>query len=358
MSDGPQVEENPFFTIVPSWGVYPMVVLATVATIIASQAIITGSFSLTRQAMQLGWFPGLNIRQTSDREYGQIYVPFVNWTMMAFTVALTIGFGSSDRLAGAYGTAVSTTMLLTTALLYTVMRERWGWSAAAAVLVGGFFLIVDLAFFSANLLKIAEGGWIPLVFGGAIFLVMTTWRAGIDAVHARMASTTESPQNFLARLKAGRVPRVHGTAVFLTRAASPISSLIIRHVAQIGALQERVVSLTVRFEEVPRVPVSGRVDVEPITDRFWHVIVHFGYVEVPNLLAPLACAKDRGCDIDLDDAVWFGARDEVVRSRAGRLLAPWRRRLFGFLYRNAVRAVDRFDLPPDQFVEIGRQVEL
>lgn len=358
ISDTPRLEGNPFFRIVPSWGVYPMVALATVATVIASQAIITGSFSLTRQAMQLGWFPGVNIRQTSDREYGQIYVPFVNWTMMAFTVALAIGFGSSDRLAGAYGTAVSTTMLLTTALLYTVMRERWGWSAPAAMLTAGFFLIVDLAFFSANLLKIAEGGWIPLAFGGAIFVIMTTWRAGIEAIRTRMAGATESPEDFLARLKGGRIPRVHGTAVFLTRTTAPISPLMIRHVTQFGALQEAVVSLTVRFEEVPRVPLSERADVQHIADHFWHVTVHYGFVEVPNLLAALACAKDRGCDIDLADAVWFAAHDEVVRSKAGRLLAPWRRRLFGFLYRNAVRAADRFDLPPRDLVEIGRQVEL
>jgi KUP system potassium uptake protein len=163
---------SPFFRLAPDWAVFPLVLLATVATIVASQAIITGSFSLTRQAMQLGWFPGLQIRQTSAEEYGQIYVPFVNWTMMLLTIALTVSFGSSDRLAGAYGTAVSTTMLLTTALLYNVMRERWGWSAPTALFVSGVFLLVDTGFFAANLLKIADGGWIPLTFGGLVFVVM------------------------------------------------------------------------------------------------------------------------------------------------------------------------------------------
>src|ERR1700736_4324131 len=251
--DNPAVEGNPFFQLAPSWSIYPLVGLATVATIIASQAIITGSFSLTRQAMQLGWFPGVRIRQTSDEEYGQIYVPFVNWTMMLFTIALTVGFGSSGRLAGAYGTAVSTTMLLTTALLYKVMRDRWGWSAPTALLTSGAFLVVDFAFFAANLLKIVEGGWIPLTFGAIVFIVMTTWHSGIGAMVRRLASMTKPPERFLERLEANRVARVPGTAVFLTRIAEAIPLLMIQHVSQIGALPRTVVALTVKFEEIPRV---------------------------------------------------------------------------------------------------------
>src|SRR5690242_5903952 len=190
---------NPFFRLAPDWAIFPLVVLASIATIIASQAIITGAFSLTRQAMQLGWFPGLHIRQTSADTYGQIYVPFVNWAMMLFTIALTIGFGSSVRLAGAYGTAVSTTMVLTTALLYTVMRVRWGWSAPLALVTSGVFLVVDFAFFTANLLKVSEGGWIPLTLGVILFVVMTTWRSGIEAVHNKLATMTETPDQFIKR---------------------------------------------------------------------------------------------------------------------------------------------------------------
>ena len=222
--DHPILGGNPFFKLAPGWAIFPLVLLATIATIIASQAIITDSFSLTRQAMQLGWFPGLRIRQTSAEEYGQIYVPFVNWTMMLFTIALTVGFGRSDRLAGAYGTAVSTTMLLTTALLYKVMRDRWGWSAPSALLTSGIFLVVDFAFFAANLLKIIEGGWIPLAFGAIVFIVMTTWHSGVEAMVRRLASMTEPPERFLERLEAKRIPRVPGSAIFLTRIAEAISA--------------------------------------------------------------------------------------------------------------------------------------
>ena len=356
--DAPHQTGNPFFRVVPGWGLYPMVALSTFATIIASQAIITGSFSLTRQAMQLGCFPGLNIRQTSDSEYGQIYVPTVNWLMMAFTLALTIGFGSSDRLAGAYGTAVSTTMLLTTGLLYAAMRERWGWPLAAAVAVAGLFLVVDTAFFVANLLKIAEGGWIPLLFGAAIFSVMTTWRKGVQAIRDRLALQEKTPGLRPDWIEDRRIPRVPGTAVFLSRTTGPVPPLMARHVRDFGALQETLVSMTVRFEEVPRVPLAERVEVQQIARGFWHVTVHFGFVEVPNLPAALACARDRGCPADLNTAIYFGARDEVVRSPTTPRLAGWRRMLFGFLYRNALRTVDRFDLPAERFVEVGRQIAL
>ena len=251
----------------------PLVVLATFATIIASQAIITGAFSLTRQAMQLGWFPGLNIRQTSDKEYGQIYVSTVNWLMMAGTLFLTLSFGSSDKLAGAYGTAVSTTMLLTTTLLFNAMRDVWHWPTVVALLVSGLFLLVDLAFFSANLLKIREGGWIPLLLGALIFIVMNTWHQGIEAVRRSVAQKPEAVDTFLAKLNDGKIARVPGTAVFFSRSDRAIPPVLVRQVAQIKALQETVVSLTVRFEDYPRVPLSQRAEVQEIADKFWHVTV-------------------------------------------------------------------------------------
>ena len=356
--DHPIPGGNPFFELAPDWAIFPLVLLATVATIIASQAIITGSFSLTRQAMQLGWFPGLRIRQTSDEEYGQIYVPFVNWTMMLFTIALTVGFGSSGRLAGAYGTAVSTTMLLTTALLYKVMRDRWGWSAPTALLASGVFLVVDFAFFAANLLKIVEGGWIPLTFCAIVFIVMTTWHSGIGAMVRRHATMTEPPERFLDRLEANRIPRVSGTAVFLTRIAEAIPPLMIQHVSQIGALPQTVVALTVKFEEIPRVRLSDRLELIRVFEGFWHLTVHYGFVEIPDLPSTLRAAKDLGCPVDLDHAVYFGAHDEVVRGERGGRLLRWRLPLFAFLFRNSVRAVDLFNLPPPNFVEIGRQIEI
>jgi KUP system potassium uptake protein len=354
----PNLTGNPFFELSPQWAIIPLVVLATLATIVASQAIITGAFSLTRQAMQLGWFPGLNIRQTSDEEYGQIYVPFVNWCMMIGTLALTWGFGSSEKLAGAYGTAVSTTMLLTTALLYNAMRDVWRWPVVWAALVSGIFLIVDLGFFAANLLKLREGGWIPLALGVVLFLIMTTWHRGVGAVRAKLVEGEDKPEEFLADLAAGRITRVPGTAVFLSRTDTAIPVMLIRHVAQMGALQEVVVTLTLVFDEVPRVPRDQRAIVEPIAEGFWHVTVRFGFIEVPNVNVALASARDQGCPLSLADAVFFGAHDDVVPAKGRPRLPAWRRMLFAFMYRNAVRAPDRFDLPADRFLEVGRQVEL
>jgi KUP system potassium uptake protein len=354
----PAMDGNPFFRLAPSWSIYPLVGLATIATIIASQAIITGSFSLTRQAMQLGWFPGVRIRQTSSDEYGQIYVPFVNWTMMVLTIALTVSFGSSDRLAGAYGTAVSTTMLLTTALLYNVMRECWRWPAALALATSGLFLAVDFAFFSANLLKIQEGGWIPLTFGTLVFIVMVSWHFGFEAMRHRHTMLTETPDEFFRRLKQSHVPRVPGTAVFLTRVATTTPFLIVEHVAQMRAMYETAIALTVKFDYIPRVAPRDRIELVKLAEGFWHITVHFGFVQVPDIPAALRQAKDRGCPIDLDDAIYFGARDAVVCSKQRSWLVRAGLRLFTLMFRNSVRAVDLFKIPPEKFVEIGRQIEI
>ena len=356
--ENPALEGNPFFKLAPDWAIVPFVILATVATIIASQAIITGAFSLTRQAMQLGWFPGLVIRQTSDEEYGQIYVPLVNWAMMVCTLALTYGFGSSDRLAGAYGTAVSTTMLLTTALLYNVMRDVWRWPLPAALAVSGVFVVIDIVFFAANMLKLLEGGWIPLLLGVLIFAAMTTWKRGIEALRSRLVQGEETPERFLARLEEGQIPRVPGTAVFLSRTGALVPPVLVRHVAQFRAVQETIIGLTIRFEEVPRVLPSERAEVSKVAAGLWHVTVRYGFVEIPDLANDLLAARDHGCPLDLDDAVYFAAHDEVVRSESHPRLSSWRRMLFAFMYRNALRAPDRFDLPSDRFLEISRQVAL
>jgi KUP system potassium uptake protein len=354
----PAMDGNPFFRLAPSWSIFPLVGLATIATIIASQAIITGSFSLTRQAMQLGWFPGVRIRQTSSDEYGQIYVPFVNWTMLVLTIALTVSFGSSDRLAGAYGTAVSTTMLLTTALLYNVMRERWRWPAALALATSGLFLAVDFAFFSANLFKIQEGGWIPLAFGTLVFIVMVSWHFGFEAMRHRHTVLTETPDEFFHRLKQSHIPRVPGTAIFLTRLTTTTPFLIVEHVVQMRALYETAIALTVKFEDIPRVAPHDRIELANLAEGFWHITVHFGFVQVPDIPAALRQAKDRGCPIDLEDAIYFGARDAVVSSKRRRWLVRASLRLFTLMFRNSVRAVDLFNIPPENFVEVGRQIEI
>ncbi len=365
-----RLPDNPFYGIIPHEvfpvAIWPVVGLATCATIIASQAIITGVFSMTRQAIQLGWFPGLNIRQTSDKEYGQIYVPVVNWVMMVFTLALTIGFGSSARLAGAYGMAVSTTMLLTTALLYSYLRHVARWSVAAALPPAAVFLAIDLAFFSANLLKIAEGGFVPLLAGALVFTIMSTWRRGVAALRASGAERVVAPDRFLKRLNEGRVPRVPGTAVFLTALREPIPPNMVGHIDQFGALHENVVTLTVAFEPVSRVRPEQRITLQRYDGGVWHVIARYGFVEIPLLQTTLGEATHQGCPVVPQEAVFIGGRDEVVRRAeqdgnrllAGPRLAGWRRRLFGVMYRNAVHLVDRFDLPADRYVQIGRQVGL
>jgi KUP system potassium uptake protein len=238
------------------------------------------------------------------------------------------------------------------------MRDIWRWPFVAAVLVSGGFLLIDLAFFAANLLKIREGGWIPLLLGVLIFIVMTTWHRGIEAVRRSLAQRPESVDAFLATLSSGKVARVPGTAVFFSRSDTAVPAVLVRHVAQIKALQETVVSLTVRFEDYPRVPLSERAEVEKIAEGFWYVTVRFGFIEMPSVVAALACAKEKGCTLNLDDAVYFASHDDVVRSASPPRLAPWRRMLFAFMYRNAVRTPDRFDLPADEFLEVGRQIAL
>lgn len=354
----PAMDGNPFFRLAPSWSIYPLVGLATIATIIASQAIITGSFSLTRQAMQLGWFPGVRIRQTSSDEYGQIYVPFVNWMMTVLTIALTVSFGSSDRLAGAYGTAVSTTMLLTTALLYNVMRERWRWPAALALVTSSLFLAVDFAFFAANLFKIQGGGWIPLTFGTSVFIVMVSWHFGFEAMRRRHTVLAETPDQFFRRLKQSHVPRVPGTAIFLTRLTNTTPFLIVEHVAQMRALQETAIALTVKFEDIPRIASRDRIELVKLAEGFWHITVHYGFVQVPDIPAALLQAKARGCPINLEDAIYFGSCDAVVSSKQRSWLVRASLRLFTLMFRNSVRTVDLFNIPPEKFVEVGRHIEI
>jgi KUP system potassium uptake protein len=358
LMDKGTVTGNPFFQIAPSWSIYPLVVLATLATIIASQAIITGSFSMTRQAMQLGWLPGVAIRQTSDRVYGQIYVPVVNWLLMIATIATTVAFGSSDRLAGAYGTAVSTTMLLTTVLLYRAMRDVWRWPLACAVAIGGVFLVVDSSFFLANLLKILQGGWLPLSFAAILFAIMITWRKGVEAVRATLTQTPEAGERFLSALKSGAIPRVDGTTVFLTRSNQRVSGLIMAHAHFVGVLPRNAVALSVVFENTPRINGPACTVVDKLGEGLWQVVARFGFFEIPDLRRALKQARGLEAALNFDQAMFVGTRDLVVRKRKGSILTAWRLALFAFLYRNSVKVVDRFSLAPENVIEIARQIEI
>jgi KUP system potassium uptake protein len=350
------ISGNPFFQLAPAWSIYPLVALSTAATIIASQAIITGSFTMTRQAMQLGWLPGVHIRQTSDRVYGQIYVPVVNGMMMIATVGITVAFGSSDKLSGAYGTAVSTTMLLTTFLLFSAMRNVWKWSLAVCLAVTGVFVVVDFAFFAANLLKIADGGWLPLSFGAVVFVIMMTWRAGLDAVRASLGR--DAPDAALVHARIRAAPRVPGTAVFLTRQDHGGPAAILQHLDHMGALQRHVVVLTVKFEATPRVAEEDRSHVEHMGDGVTRIVMRFGFIEMPDLKVALAAVEGLDPDIDLDTAIFFGNRDLVTGRREPPRLPRWQLPIFAFLYRNAVKAVDRFNLPSPNVLEIARQIDV
>jgi len=356
--DKGSVSGNPFFQIAPTWSVYPLVMLATIATIIASQAIITGSFSMTRQAMQLGWLPGVAIRQTSDRIYGQIYVPVVNWLLMTATIATTIAFGSSDRLAGAYGTAVSTTMLLTTVLLYRAMRDLWRWPVVLAGTIAAVFFAVDGSFFLANLLKIADGGWLPLTFAAILFVIMITWRTGIEAIRATLLQAPQAAEQFLADLKSGVIPRVEGTTVFLTRSTQKVSRLIMDHAHFVGVLPKYAIALSIVFENTPRVLGPACIVVDNVGEGLWHVVARFGFFEIPDLRLALSRARGLDAAVDFDKAMFVGTRDLVVQKRDGPALRGWRLTLFAALYRNSVKVVDRFNLPPDNVIEIARQIEI
>jgi KUP system potassium uptake protein len=350
------VSGNPFFELAPHWSIYPLVALSTVATIIASQAIITGSFSMTRQAMQLGWLPGVHIRQTSDRIYGQIYVPVVNWLMMIATLAITVAFRSSDRLAGAYGAAVSTTMLMTTFLLFAAMRKDWKWPLPVVLGVSGLFVVVDTAFFAANLAKVLDGGWLPLTVGALIFMLMMIWRSGLDAVRAHLMSSVISVTAFEAMMDG--VPRVPGAAIFLTRQTDGVPVSIADHVRFMGALQEHVLALTVKFEPIPRVAEDERCRCEMVGHGLRHVTVRFGFIEQPDLLAALKSLKGLGDEIDIDHAIFFGNRDLATRRPFAPRLPGWQLPVFAFLYRNAVKMFDRFNLPPEHVLEVSREIEI
>ena len=350
---------NPFFMLAPPWAIYPLVGLATLATIIASQAIITGAFSMTRQAMQLGWLPLFEVQQTSHKAYGQIYVPMVNWLMMGATLAITLAFRSSDKLAGAYGTAVSTTMLLTTLLLYRAMTKTWRWPAPTVWAVTGVFLAVDVSFFSANLLKLVDGGWVPLSLGAAIFTVMLTWRQGVQSVRAKLLGDARPIEAFMAEgLATDQIARPPGVAAFLTRIGDRTPPLMAEYVRLTGSLHETVVALSLTFEEMPAgAPPEEKADFEKLGDNFWRVNLRYGFMEDPDLGAGLEGLTAFSEQVDMSNALFFGTRDYVLRGECARMGAM-RVGLFAFLFRNGRRITDRFNLPSDRTFEIAREIRI
>ena len=353
----PSAVENPFYRMAPSWALLPVVVIATMAAIIASQALISGAFSLTLQAVQLGYSPRVQIDHTSARERGQIYVPSVNWALMASCITLVLTFGSSSRLAAAYGVAVTTTMTITTLLFYFVARERWGWSALRAGAVTGGFLVIDIAFWSANLLKIPDGGWVPLAVGAFVFTLLTTWKRGRLVLAKRMRDRTLPLEDFLASLVAHPPHRVPGTAVFMYNSSTRTPPALLHNLKHNKVLHERIVFLTVRTAEVPTVPDVDRVRVEPLGPGLWRVVLHHGFMEDVDIPAALAAIDDERLRFRPMDTTYFLGRETLIATDR-RSMAIWRERLFALMARNARPATTYFRLPPNRVVELGAQVEL
>ena len=356
--EGAPTSDNIFYRLCPPAMLVPLVLLATVATIIASQSIITGAFSMTRQAIQLGWLPRLHIRQTSERGYGQIYVGPVNWLLMIVTLGLTLGFRKSDNLAAAYGIAVSATMLMTTALLFIAMREIWRWTLPAAAAVAGAFFIVDASFLAANLAKIAQGGYVPVLLAAAVYGVMLVWHVGSQAVSARLHQTVVPIARFMAQIAEEKIPRVPGTAVFLTRTERDAPPVMVWHLKHNRALHERVFVLTVTTESVPWIEDAARLTVEEIAPRFWRASARYGFMERPDIPALLHTAHTGGCGIDLADVTYYVGHETVVPSDDAKGLPRWLEALYAAMQRNSAHVSDYFKLPRDAVVEIGREIAI
>ena len=354
----PAAAVNPFFNMAPTWALYPLVALATAAAVIASQAIISGAFSLTMQAIQLGYMPRLRVNYTSERVIGQIYVPVVNWALMLAAIGLVLGFQTSTHLAAAYGVAITTTMLITTILFYVVARYRWRWPTAAALPVAAFFILIDLAFFSANMLKVAHGGWFPILASTAILFLMLTWRKGRKVLRSCLGDICLPLDDFLATLREQNIRRVPGTAVFMSgnRFGTPLA--LLHNLKHNKVLHETVALLTVRTEEVPYLASSkDRVEIENLAEGFWRVVVHFGFMERPDVPAALATIKDRRLRFETMRTTYFIGRETVLATRKVGL-SRWRGSLFAWMTRNAGDVTSYFSLPPNAVVELGARVEV
>jgi KUP system potassium uptake protein len=353
----PQAAENPFYLLAPSWGLIPLVVLATAATIIASQAVITGAYSLSQQAVQLGYLPRLEVKHTSAREIGQIYVPFVNWALLLGTLYLVFEFQSSSRLAAAYGIAVTATMGITTVLTYVVMRRRWRWSRKLAIPLMAFFLVIDLSFFGANSIKVLDGGWFPLVLGVAIYVLMTTWKEGRRLLAERLIARSIPLDRFLKESLPMARTRIPGVAVFMSAVPQGTPSALLHNLTHNQVVHENVVILTIRTEESPHIGREDRLEVKDFGDGIHRVVAHYGFMEAPNVPEILAQCADHGLAIDVQKATFFLGRETLIATkRPG--MALWRERLFALMSRNAQRATDYFQIPAEQAIEIGAVVEM
>ena len=348
---------HPFYDLAPDWALYPLVLLATVATVIASQAVISGVFSLSRQAIQLGQLPRMRIIQTHGEEFGQIYIPVLNWGLMIATIALVMGFRTSSNLASAYGVAISTDMVITT-ILTLYLAYHWGWHWLLVAVMGVVFLIVDLAFFGANLLKIFDGGWYPLLIGAFVFTIMTTWRKGRRLLAAKLVAEQLPIQKLVRMLEDEPITRTPGTAVFMTSGGAATPPILLHHLEHNQALQKRVVLFNVDMKEVPHVPANERLEIKGLAPGVYWVRARYGFMQAVNVPLALRLCEKFGLEIDLETTTYYLGRETLIASDDQVGMVSWRDHLFQFLSRNAYRATAFYHIPLEQVVEIGIQVEI
>jgi KUP system potassium uptake protein len=353
----PDAAKNPFYMQFPTWALYPMVGLATVATVIASQAVITGAYSLTRQAMQLGFCPRMDVQQTSEHAIGQVYLPWINWMLLAAIIALVLGFGSSTNLAAAYGIAVTGTMAITILLAFVVFRLVWGWNLLLSIVVTLFFLTIDLAYFSANALKLFQGGWFPVIVGILVFTFLSTWRRGREILFARLRPGTIPLAPFIQSIAVHPPTRVPGTAVFLTTSQEGVPHALLHNLNHNKVLHERILLLTVVTEEVPRVPDPERVEVEAQEAGFYRMKLHYGFMDEPDIPKALELAASYGLHFEPMETSYFLSRETIIPTVTPGM-AMWRERLFAAMARNSASATAYFKLPTNRVVELGTQIEI
>jgi len=348
---------NLFYRNVPHWAIYPMVALATAATIIASQAIISGAFSMTRQAIQLGYSPRLAIVHTSERQIGQVYLPLVNGLMLVGTVLLVLGFKNSDSLAGAYGVAVSLTMLITTLFMIAVMRRLWHWPKMIVIFIAVPFLVLDITFFGSNILKIRDGGWVPLVISTGFIIMMTTWHRGREILGRKMAEAAISIELFIQDVATSKPQRVPGVAVFLTGNPNGIPRTLLHNYKHNKILHEQIVFITIQTEDIPHVPDSERTQIKVLTEGFYQLLLRYGFSEDPDLSSLLSNLKIDGLNLDPMKVTFFLGRETLILVE-GKNMRNWRKILFSYLSRNAWDASKFYHIPPNRVIEVGIQMEL
>jgi KUP system potassium uptake protein len=353
----PEAVKNPFFLMGPDWAILPLVGLATMATVIASQAMITGAFSVTKQAIQLGYLPRLQVRHTSVRDTGQIYLPFINWGLFVAIVLAVVMFKSSSNLAAAYGIAVTSDMLITTVLTFFVIRYGWKYPLWLCILSTGWFFIVDFTFWSSNLLKLEQGGWFPVMIGGAVFTLMMTWKQGRALLSQKLKADSIDLKSFLEAVFVNPPTRVEGSAVFLTAEPGTVPNALLHNLKHNKVLHEHNLFVTVRSHEVPWIGINKRVEIEPLGHSCWQVILHYGFKNDPDVPRALEQIRGRGCEIEQMKTSYFLSRDTVVPT-IGSGMAPWREKLFAQMHHNAGAAADFLNLPNNSVVELGSKIEI